>query len=66
MQQEEQRRELETCIRQQGAAEQILLEKQVNISLDGRVYMKRGAIPFSRPFHYDGKEDINALLQGDY
>ena len=49
-----------------GNALQIFLEKQVTIALDGRVYMKRGAIPFSRPFHYEGKEDINALLQGEY
>jgi len=49
-----------------GNALQILLEKQVTIVLDGRVYLKRGAIPFSRPFHYEGKEDINALLQGEY
>lgn len=49
-----------------GNALQILLEKQVTIVLDGRVYLKRGAVPFSRPFHYEGKEDINALLQGEY
>ena len=45
---------------------QILLEKQVTVTLDGRVHLKRGAIPFSRPFHYEGKEDLNALLQGEY
>lgn len=43
---------------------QILMEKQVNISLDGRVKIRRGALTFNRPFHYDGKQDINALLQG--
>ena len=45
---------------------QIFLEKQVTVTLDGRVHLKRGAIPFSRPFHYEGKEDLNALLQGEY
>lgn len=49
-----------------GNALQILLTKQVNVVLDGKVRLKRGAIPFNRPFHYEGKEDINALLQGDY
>ncbi|OJW53755.1 MAG: hypothetical protein BGO55_01350 [Sphingobacteriales bacterium 50-39] len=49
-----------------GNALQILLEKQVTVTLDGKVRLKRGAIPFNRPFHYEGKEDINALLQGEY
>jgi hypothetical protein len=49
-----------------GNALQIFLEKQVTVTLDGRVRLKRGAIPFSRPFHYEGKEDLNALLQGEY
>ena len=42
----------------------VLLEKQATISLDGHVRVKRGALTFNRPFHYDGKQDINALLQG--
>jgi len=45
---------------------QVFLEKQVTVTLDGRVRLKRGAIPFSRPFHYEGKQDLNALLQGNY
>jgi LEA14-like dessication related protein len=49
-----------------GNALQIFLEKQVTVTLDGRVHLKRGAIPFSRPFHYEGKEDLSALLQGGY
>ena len=49
-----------------GNALQIFLEKQVTVTLDGRVHLKRGAIPFSRPFHYEGKEDLNELLQGAY
>ncbi|HXO78012.1 MAG TPA: LEA type 2 family protein [Puia sp.] len=42
----------------------VLLEKQATISLDGRVKIKRGAFTFNRPFHYDGKQDLNTLLQG--
>jgi len=49
-----------------GNALQILMEKQVTVILDGKVHLKKGAIPFTRPFHYEGKEDINALLQGEY
>ena len=49
-----------------GNALQILLEKQVSVALDGKVHLKRGAISFTRPFHYEGKEDINELLKGDY
>lgn len=49
-----------------GNALQILLEKQVTVTLDGKVHLRKGAIPFNRPFHYEGKEDINALLQGEY
>lgn len=42
----------------------VLLEKQATISLDGRVKIKKGALTFNRPFHYDGKQDLNTLLQG--
>ena len=42
----------------------VLLEKQATISLDGRVKIKKGALTFNRPFHYDGKQDLNSLLQG--
>ena len=45
---------------------QIFMEKQVMVTLDGRVHLKRGLFPFSRPFHYEGKQDLNALLQGDF
>jgi len=48
-----------------GNALQIFLDRQVTVTLDGRVHLRKGAIPFSRPFHYEGKEDLNALLQGD-
>ncbi|MBS1663157.1 MAG: LEA type 2 family protein [Bacteroidetes bacterium] len=43
---------------------QVFLEKQVNISLDGHVRVRRGALTFRRPFHYDGKQDLNSLLSG--
>ena len=42
---------------------QMLLNKQdATITLDGRVKIKRGAFTFNRPFHYDGKQDLNSLL----
>lgn len=40
----------------------MLLEKQVNVTLDGRVKLKRGLISFSKPFHYEGKQDLNELM----
>jgi LEA14-like dessication related protein len=41
---------------------QVLLEKQATISLDGRVKIKKGMLTFDRPFHYDGKQDLQSLL----
>jgi LEA14-like dessication related protein len=41
---------------------QMLIDKQVTVSLDGRVKIKRGMFTFNRPFHYDGKQDLNSLL----
>jgi LEA14-like dessication related protein len=41
---------------------QLLLDQQATIILDGRVKIKRGAITFSRPFHYDGQQDLKSLL----
>jgi hypothetical protein len=41
---------------------QVLLEQEATIALDGRVKIKRGAITFNLPFHYDGKEDLKTLL----
>jgi LEA14-like dessication related protein len=45
---------------------QILLEKQVTITLDGRVHLRRGMIPFSRPFHYEGKQDLSSVLPSGF
>jgi LEA14-like dessication related protein len=42
---------------------QMLIDKQATISLDGRVKIQRGMFTFNRPFHYDGKQDLNSLLQ---
>src|ERR1700753_36819 len=42
---------------------QTFLSKEATISLDGRVKIKRGMLTFNRSFHYDGKQDIRALLQ---
>jgi LEA14-like dessication related protein len=44
-----------------GNALQILMERQVTVTLDGRVHLKRGMVPFSRPFHYEGKQDLSSL-----
>lgn len=45
----------------------MLLEKKVNVTLDGRVKLKRGIVSFSRPFHYEGKEDLKELMsQGGF
>ena len=42
---------------------QSFLSKQAMISLDGRVKIKRGMFTFNRTFHYEGKQDIQSLLQ---
>ena len=41
-------------------------DRQVNVTLDGRVKLKRGIVSFSRPFHYEGKQDLNELLSGGF
>ena len=42
----------------------LLQSSTVNVALDGRVKVTKGMMTFNRPFHYESKEDINALLQG--
>jgi len=42
----------------------LLQNPKVNVTLDGRVKVTKGMMTFNRPFHYEGKEDINELLQG--
>lgn len=42
----------------------LLQSSIVNVTLDGRVKVKKGMMTFNRPFHYESKEDLNALLQG--
>lgn len=42
---------------------QVLLSKEATVSLDGRVKIRKGMMTFNRHFHYDGKQDLNALLQ---
>ena len=42
---------------------QSFLSKQATISLDGRVKIKHGMLTFNRSFHYEGKQDIQSLLQ---
>ncbi len=41
---------------------QILLNNQVKVTMDGRVKLKRGIITFSRPFHYEGAQKLDAFL----
>jgi len=42
---------------------QTLLSREATVSLDGRVKIRKGMLTFNRSFHYDGKQDLNALLQ---
>jgi LEA14-like dessication related protein len=42
---------------------QMLLERQVKITLDGRIHLRRDGVPFSVPFHYEADQDLNSLLQ---
>jgi LEA14-like dessication related protein len=42
----------------------LLQSSTVNVTLDGRVKVSKGMMTFNRPFHYEGKEDLSALLQG--
>jgi LEA14-like dessication related protein len=41
---------------------QLLLNRQVKIGLNGRVYLKRGGIPFSVPFQYEESHDLDSLM----
>lgn len=49
-----------------GNAMQVLLERQVNIALDGKVHLKRGMFPINRPFHYEGKQDLKDFLPSGF
>ena len=42
---------------------QALLSRETSVTLDGRVKIKKGMLTFNRPFHYDGKQDLNSLFQ---
>ena len=42
---------------------QILLEKEVKIRMDGKVWLKRGGFPISVPFHYEGKQPLDSFIQ---
>jgi len=41
-------------------------DKLVNVTLNGRVKLKRGWVSFSRPFHYEGQQDLNALMSSGF
>lgn len=43
-----------------------LLNREATVSLDGRVKIRKGLLTFNRPFHYDGKQDLNSLLPGGF
>jgi len=45
---------------------QMLMDKQVTVALDGKVHLRRGLIPINRPFHYEGKQDLNSLLPSSF
>jgi LEA14-like dessication related protein len=42
---------------------QTLLSRQATIGLDGHVKISHGMLTFRRPFHYEGKQDLQSLLQ---
>jgi LEA14-like dessication related protein len=42
---------------------QILIDKEVNIRMDGKAWLKRSGVPFSVPFHYEGKQPLNSFMQ---
>ncbi len=42
---------------------QSFLSRQATIDLDGRAKIKHGILTFNRSFHYEGKQDIQSLLQ---
>ena len=44
----------------------LLQSSTVNVTLDGRVKVTKGMMTFNRPFHYEGKEDLGALIQGGF
>jgi LEA14-like dessication related protein len=39
-----------------------LFSRQVKITLNGRVKLRRDGFPFSVPFHYEANQDLNDLL----
>ena len=42
---------------------QILLDREVKIRMDGKAWLKRSGIPFSVPFHYEGKQPLDSFIQ---
>jgi LEA14-like dessication related protein len=41
---------------------QMLLSNSVHIMVDGKVKLKRGGITITRPFHYEGAQKLDSLL----
>jgi LEA14-like dessication related protein len=42
---------------------QVFMSRQVKITLDGKVKMKRGILSFSRHFHYEVNQSIDSLIK---
>lgn len=42
---------------------QVLLTRQVKVTLNGTARLNRSGISFNVPFHYEGAQDLTALLQ---
>jgi LEA14-like dessication related protein len=40
-----------------------LSDKGVKVEVNGRLKMKKGALPFSVPIHYQGNENLKSVLQ---
>jgi LEA14-like dessication related protein len=45
-----------------GNAMQILLTRQVKITLDGKIKIKRGLLPVKKRFHYEVNQRIDSLM----
>jgi LEA14-like dessication related protein len=42
---------------------QVFMSKQVKITLEGKVKLKRGIIPFSRHFHFEVNQPMDSLMK---
>ncbi len=42
---------------------QILMDKEVKIKMEGKAWLKRGGVPFSVPFQYEGTQPLSSFMQ---